>query len=172
MNVQSLCWSRWLCMHKVLSGICSSVQWSSSNGTVWKSSSILSSSSCCRCTGVVEWHPSAGIFEVSLWPGVVDVVASSSEMSSQELYVSHLQMGLRWGSLEVHDGTGVGLNEAFSALDTWCIFAVLWSGVGMLKFSDPLSYPSSSSASLCSKVAFREVTKWQNGVLSDCQWSV
>ena len=61
---------------------------------------MSSSLSCCRCIGVVEWLSLAGILEVSLQPSVVDVVASLSEVSSQELYVRHLWMGLRQGSLE------------------------------------------------------------------------
>ena len=67
--------------------------------------------------------------------------ASSSEVStsSEELYVNHLHTGLRQDSLVLHGVAGVGSNEAFSTLDTWCIFDVLLSGVGMLKFSEPLS---------------------------------
>ena len=55
-----------------------------------------------------------------------------------------------------------GSKEIFLSLETWWILEVLLRGVGMLKISLPLSYPSSSKASLLSKAAFSVVTKQPN----------
>ena len=61
-----------------------------------------------------------------------------------------------------------GSKEMFSSLETWCILEVLLSGVGMLKFSLPFSYPSSPNASLLSNAALRVVMKPPNKTSSDC----
>ena len=61
-----------------------------------------------------------------------------------------------------------GSNEMFSSLETWLILEVLLRGVGMLKFSLPLLYPSSSNVSLLSKAAFSVVKKQLNKTSSDC----
>ena len=53
----------------------------------------------------------------------------------------------------------VGSNEVLSSLKTWWILGLHLRGVGMLKFSLPLLYPSSSNASLLSKAALSVVTK-------------
>ena len=68
-------------MHKGLFGICSSVQWLSSNGTVWKSSS--SSFSFSRFTGV---FPEVAVGVDGVTPGVLS--------SSDELNDSYLHIGL------------------------------------------------------------------------------
>ena len=52
-----------------------------------------------------------------------------------------------------------GSKEMFSSLETWWILGVHLRGVGMLKFSLPLSYPSSSKVSLLSKAALSMVMK-------------
>ena len=58
---------------------------------------------------------------------------------SNELYVSLLHAGLSCGSLVLHDVTGIGSKEAFLTLEMWWILDVCQRGVGMLKFSEPLS---------------------------------
>ena len=69
-----------LCINEVLSGTASVVQWLSSKGTIWKSSS--SSSSMCTWASRVALEA---------------VRASSSEisLSLEELYVSCLHTGMR-----------------------------------------------------------------------------
>ena len=52
-----------------------------------------------------------------------------------------------------------GLKEMFPSLETWWILGVHLTGVGMLTFSFPLSYPSSSKVSLLSKAALSMITK-------------
>ena len=96
---------------RVLSGTSSVVQCSSSKGTICKSSS--------RCS----WA-SRGALKA------VRVSSSEVSLSSEELYVSHLQTGLRWDWTVLHDVTESGSNEAFLKLDTWWIFGVFLSGVG------------------------------------------
>ena len=53
----------------------------------------------------------------------------------------------------------VGSKEVLSSLETWWILGLHLRGVGMLKFSLPLLYPSSSNASLLSKAALSVVMK-------------
>ena len=60
-----------------------------------------------------------------------------------------------------------GSKETFSSQETWCILEVLLCGVGMLKFSLLLSYPSSFNVSLHSNAALRVVTKLLNKTSSD-----
>ena len=69
------------CMHNVLLGISSVVQCSSSNGTIWKSSSSSLSSS--RHTGVLVGVVLAG-----------GETSSEVSLSSDELNDSHLHTGL------------------------------------------------------------------------------
>ena len=59
--------------------------------------------------------------------------------SYEELYVNILHTGLSHGSLVLHGVTRIGLKEEFSMLETWWILDVFQRGVGMLKFSEPLS---------------------------------
>ena len=86
---------------------------------------------------------------------------STVEMSSSSevLKVNWHHTGL-WHDLLVPVLCGVtGSKEMFSSLETWWILEVLLRGVGMLKFSLPLSYPSSSNVSLLSNAALSVVMK-------------
>ena len=85
---------------------------------------------------------------------------STAELSSLSEVLNDIQQhtGL-WHDWLVSVVCGVeGSKEMFSSLETWWILGVL-RGVGMLKFSLPLLYPSSSKASLPSNAALSMVTK-------------
>ena len=60
-----------------------------------------------------------------------------------------------------------GSKEMFSLLETWWILEVLLRGVGMLKFSLALLYPSSSNMSLLSNTALSVVMRQPNKASSD-----
>ena len=111
-------------MHNVLSGTSSVVQCSSSKGTIWKSSSSSSS----RHTGVL-----AGVALC------VSGASSDVPLSLHALNDNHLHTGLDGVCNVLHGVIGLGLNEAFSILDTWWILGVFLSGVGKLIVSELLS---------------------------------
>ena len=74
-------------------------------------------------------------------------------LSSEEQKVNQCHTGL-WCDWLVCVLCGVTASkEMFSSLETWWILEVLLRGVGMLKFSLPLSYPSSSKVGLLSNPA-------------------
>ena len=107
-------------MHNVLSGISSEVQWSSSRGTVWKSSSSSLSS---EYSGVL-----AGV-----------VLGVCGVLLSVELNDSHLHTGLGGVCGLLHGVTGSGSNETCSMLETWWILGIFLSGVGKSIVSEMLS---------------------------------
>ena len=82
--------------------------------------------------GSCAWYCTCGAWQGG---GTLSSVVSSS---SEDLYVNLLHTGLRHNSLELHGIAGTGSKEAFSMLEMWWILDVLQSGVGMLKFSEPL----------------------------------
>ena len=93
---------------------------------------------CCRksigfCDGTILEGNGLSTVEVSL--------------SSEELKVNQCHTGLLCNWLVPVLCSVVGLKEIFSSLETWLILEVLLRGVGVLKLSLPLSYPSSSKAS-------------------------
>ena len=95
---------------------------------------------------------------------------STVEMSSSSelLKVNRHHTGLQCDWLVLMLCGVVGSKEMFSSLGTLWILDVLLRGVGMLKFSLPLSYPLSSNASLLSKAALSVVTNQLNKTSSDC----
>ena len=129
-------------MHICLFGISSVVQWSSSNKTVLKSSSSSSSS---RSSHMVRVHLECGCCGKSmgfcsstvLEGNGMSIVEMSS--SSELLKDNQHHTGL-WCDWLVPMLCGVvGSKEMLSSLDTWWILGVCLRGVGMLKFSLPLS---------------------------------
>ena len=91
-------------------------------------------------------------------------LSSSSELLNDNWWHTGLQRD--WPVAVVH---GVEESkEMFSSLDTRWILGVCLRGVGMLKFSLQLSYPSSSKVSLLSKAALSVATKQLNNTSSDC----
>ena len=82
---------------------------------------------------------------------------SSVGVSSSSEELNHT--GLQCDSLVPVLHSVAGSKEAFLTLEMWWILEVLLSGVGMLKFSLPLLYPSSSNMSLLLNAALRVVTK-------------
>ena len=138
-------------------------------GTVWKSSYSSSWSShmgkvhfeggCCR--------KATGFCNGAILEGYLLLTVRMSS-SSGELKVNWHCTDL-WCDWLVPVLCGVaGSKEAFSSLKMWCILEVLLSGMGMLKFSLQLSYPSSSNMSLLLNAALRVVTKWPNKTSTDC----
>ena len=81
-----------------------------------------------------------------------------SSSLSEELKVNQYHKGLQCDWLECMLCGVTGL-KMFSAMKTWWILEVLLSGVGMLKFSLPPSYHSSSNVSLLSNLALSVVAK-------------
>ena len=118
---QILLGSPFSCMQNVLSGANSVVQCSSSIGTVWKSSSLMSEDS-----GEVVLE----LVEVSM-------------LSSLKDRWHHTDLAGECVRLQV-DVTGLhgvlcmGLKEACSKLDTWCMHGILHKGVGTSSL-EPLS---------------------------------
>ena len=110
-------------MQNVLSGINSVDQCSSSKGTVWKSSSLMSEDS-----GVVSLE----LCEVS--------IGSLSLLKDRQQHTG--LVGVYVGSLaDVTGQWGVlcaGLKDACSMLDTWCMHGILHKGVGKSSL-EPLS---------------------------------
>ena len=120
---QILLGSPFLCMQNVLSGANSVVQCSSSIGTVWKSSSLMSEDS-----GEVLLE----LVEVSM--GLLSSLKDRWQCT-----------GLAGECVRsLADVTGLhgvlcaGLKEACSKLDTWCMCSILHKGVGM-SLLEPLS---------------------------------
>ena len=156
---------------KVSLGFLPILQWSSSNETVWKSSCSSSSS---RSSYMGRVHLECGCCRKSMGfcngamlegNGLSTVRVSSS---SEELKANQCHTGLWCGWLVPVLHGIAGSKETFSSLETWWILEVFLRGVGVLKFSLPLSYPSSSNASLYSSAALRVVMKCPNKTSSDC----
>ena len=80
-----------------------------------------------------------------------------SSSSSEELMVNQCStfLGCEWLVCVLCGITGS--KEMFSSLKTWCVLEVLLRGVGMLKFSLPLLYTSSSNVHLLSNAALSVV---------------
>ena len=79
-------------------------------------------------------------------------MSTAEPSSSSELLKDNWHHTGLWHSLLVPVLCGVvGSKDMLSSLETWCILGVHLRGVGMLKFSLPLMYPSSSNVSLLSK---------------------
>ena len=97
--------------------------------------------------------------------GMSSVGVSSS---SEELKVNRCHTGLWYDWLVTVLHGVAGSKEMFSSLKTWWMHDVLLKGVDMLKFSLPLSYPSSFRVSLLSNAALRVVMKQPNKTSSDC----
>ena len=108
-----------------------------------------------------------GLCGDAVWQGDgMSTVELSS--SSEVLKVNQHHAGLQCDWLVLMLCGIAGSKEMFSSLETWWILEVLLRGVGMLKFSLPLSYPSSSKASLLSMAALSMVTKQPNKTSSEC----
>ena len=108
-------------MQNVLSGANSVVQCSSSIGTVWKSSSLMSEDSKEILLELVE---------VSMLSSLKD------RWHCTDLSGEHVRL-----QVDVAGLCGVlcaGLKEACSKLDTWCMHGILCKGVGMSSL-EPLS---------------------------------
>ena len=138
---------------------------------VWKSSSSLSSS---RSSHMVRVHlecgcctKSMGFCKGTVLEGDELSTVEVSSSSSEELKVRWCHTGLLCDLLVCVLCGVTGLKEMFSSLETWQILEVLLRGVGILKFSLPLSYPSSSNVSLLSNAALNVVMKQSNKTSSD-----
>ena len=115
-----LCGNPCLCIQKVLSGISSEVQCSSSSGTIWKSSLSL---------------------ELLEYTGVLSGSWSLSELKDRHLCTGlGVVCGILWGVMvTVLQGVVLtGLKEACSMLETWCMWGVFCNGVGKSMVSEPL----------------------------------
>ena len=129
-------------MHKCLSGISLVVQWSSSKETVWKSSSSSSSS---RSSHIVRVHLECGCCGKSMG-FCSSTVLEGDGMSTVEISSPSELLKDNWNHTGLwHDWLVpmlhgvVGSKEMLSSLDTWWILGIHQMGVGMLKFSLPLS---------------------------------
>ena len=160
-----------LCIQKCLSRISSVVQWSSSNETVQKSSSSSSSS---RSSCMVRMYLECSCCEKSMGFSSCVVlegggISTAELFSSSELLEDNQHHTGLWHDWLVSMLCGVvGLKEMLSSLEAWWILEVHLRGVGMLKFSLPLSYPLSSNVSFLSKAALSMVIKQPNKTFSDC----
>ena len=121
-------------MQNVLSGTISVDQYSSSIGTVWKSSSSLDDSSSSEGSGIASLELS----EVSMHTG--EVLRSWSLL--KERWQCTGLVGVCVRLLDVVTGLcGVvcaGLKDACSMLDTWCMHGILCEDVGKSSL-EPLS---------------------------------
>ena len=116
---QLLLGSPFSCMQNVLSGAYSVVQCSSSIGTVWKSSSLMSEDS-----GEVVLE----LVEVSML----------SSLKVRQHRTDPAGDCVRLQVTGLHRVLCTGLKEACSKLDTWCMHGVLHEGVGTSSL-EPLS---------------------------------
>ena len=107
------------CMQNVLSGANSVVQCSSSIGTVWKSSSLMSKDS----------------GEVVLELGKVSMLSS---LKDSQCLTDLAGECVRLQVTGLHGVLCMGLKEACSKLDTWCMHGILHKGVGTSSL-EPLS---------------------------------
>ena len=108
---QILLGSPFSCMQNVLSGANSVVQCSSSIGTVWKSSSLTSKDS-----GEVVLE----LVEVSMLSSLMD----------RQCHTDLAGECVRLQVTGLHGVLCMGLKEACSKLDTWCMHGILHKGVG------------------------------------------
>ena len=99
------------------------------------------------------------------WPGAVDCGMFFIFRATED---TQWHKGLQCDWLVAVVCGGEGSKEMFSSLKTWQIFGVHLRGVGILEFSLPLSYPSSSKVSLLSKAELSVVMKQSNKTSSDC----
>ena len=116
---QILLGSPFSCMQNVLSGANSVVQCSSSIGTVWKSSSSISEDS-----GEVVLEPVEG--------------SMLSSLKDRWCCTDPVGECVRLQVTGLHGVLCMGLKEACSQLDTWCMCGILCKGVGTSSL-EPLS---------------------------------